>query len=436
MDQSSFENVNNISVFGGGRRAADYIEEDSETPAETHRPPRVAGPLVSPDIAGASVMAQDVGLSLQNIPAVASVLPGISPLHSLRSGQLADGNTPAKTAESFTVRAPADAADFNTPESPNPVDGLRAAAKDVPNATAHAGIRGVLNRLGLSVKPSSGEVVELEREEVRRNDEDVVRQATWTRAVSVLVANPKGGTGKTPTALLLGGVLASIRGGSVAVIEVADDPGALNFRAEGNPRLGMGELVRDVREIITAGQLAGYTAPQTSFAAVIGSTGRRERLTGDAVIDVARVIDNFYSMRIMDSGNQPTSSAFHGAVTVADVLVVPVMNAGDSALEAIRLLDELKSSGGHAADLANTAIVIRLTDGRPENPAVAAEIGRLLENAGVTVVHEIPYDPHIADRGQITLAKLSPGTTEAFIGAASTVVRSLQGATFELTRKV
>ena len=101
----------------------------------------------------------------------------------------------------------------------------------------------------------------------------------------MLVANRKGGVGKTPTSLILGGVLGSIRGGSVAVVEVTDDPGALGYRAEGQPQRGLGELVRDRDEIHSAGQLAGYTAPQTSFASVVASVGPRRELTGE---DVAR----------------------------------------------------------------------------------------------------------------------------------------------------
>lgn len=295
-------------------------------------------------------------------------------------------------------------------------------------AKASVGFRGVLASLGLPVAPGPAEVVERQRVDLRTADETTVRQATWTRAVSILINNPKGGTGKTPTALLLGGVLAAIRGGSVAILEVSDDPGALNFRAEGNPQLGLGELVRDVTQIRTAGHLAGYTAPQTSFASVIGSTGRRERLTGDSVIAVTSVIDEFYGIRVMDSGNVTTSSAFQGAVSVSDVLVIPVMNAGDSVLEAIQLLDELRSAGGDSAKLADTAIAIRLTDGRPENDAVRQEVERLLKDAGVSALHEIPYDAHIAERGQITLGNLNPATRDAFTSAAASVVRSLQSA--------
>ncbi|TFC79400.1 hypothetical protein E3O45_03725 [Cryobacterium sp. TMS1-20-1] len=291
---------------------------------------------------------------------------------------------------------------------------------------AQRGLRGVLSRLGFSMTPGPAELAEREQTEALRRDEETIRQATWTRAVSVLVANQKGGVGKTPSAIIVGGVLAAARGGSVCILEVSDDPGALSFRAEGNPARGMGELVRDVDTISSAGQLAGYTAPQTSFASVIGTVRRRPRLTHQDVVAVAAVVDQYYGIRVMDSGNQPSSSAFQGAVDTADALVIPVFNAGDAVLEAVALLDVLRSAGGKAASLADHATILRLTDGRPENRQVVDRVDQIIADAGVEQVFTIPYDPHIAERGQITLGHLAPQTRRAFTAAAAGVVRTLQ----------
>lgn len=291
---------------------------------------------------------------------------------------------------------------------------------------ASRGMRGVLSRFGIHMAPGPTEAAEFAAATAQRAAEQIIRQATWTRAVSVLVANPKGGTGKTPTSILLGGVLAAVRGGSVAIVEVSDDPGALTFRAEGNPPRGVGELVQNVTQVRTAGQLAGYTAPQTSFASVIGSTGRRERLTAGSVRAVVSVVDEFYSIRVMDSGNQPSSSAFQGAVETADALVVPVMNAGDAVLEAVALLEVLRTADGKAATLAANAIIIRLTDGRLEHPKVVEWVDQIIADAGISQVFTVPYDTHIAERGQLTLDSLALSTRQAFTAAAAGVVTYLQ----------
>lgn len=344
------------------------------------------------------------------------------------------GGRPRRSQQVVLPPAPAEPTADKAPASPpstasvlfTGAPGVTTTFAPTSPATAARGWRGFFNHLGFHLTPSPAEQHDLDQRQQLIDDQTVIRQATWTRAVSVLVANPKGGTGKTPTAVLLGGTLAAIRGGSVAVLEVADDPGALTYRAEGNPRLGVGDLVRDAAGITTAGKLAGYTAPQTSFAAVIGSSTRRPPLDRDAVTAMAHVVDEFYAIRVMDSGNQPTSSAFTGALSTADVLVIPVLNAGDSILGAVRLLEHLRATGGRGAELARTAIVARLTDGRPETPAVTAEVTRLLAETQVAHVIDVPYDPHIAERGPLTLARLRPETNRAFTTVAATVVRTLQ----------
>ena len=376
---------NEGDVFGGAARASQYIEEDTwKRPTE------------APDAAESeAVEAAPAAEPLVVMPAWSSSAPVAD------SGALVDS-----TSVLF--------------------GGTAAALTATDQGKATTGFRGAMARLGFPVGPGPEETETRRAEAARLDAERIVRQATWTRAVSILLANPKGGSSKTPCAIILAGVIASIRGGSTAVLEVSDDPGALRHRAEGNPQLGLGELVRDIDQVTTAGRLHGYTAPQTSFADVIASTGRRSILTGEAVASVSKVIDEFYGIRVMDSGNVVTSSAFQGAVSVTDVLVIPVMNAGDSMLEMMQLLEELRAAGGKPKRLADNAIALRITDGRPEKQAVRDEVTRLLAVAGITSVYEIPYDAHIAGRQQITLSELAPATRDAFVAAAAAVVTSLK----------
>lgn len=291
---------------------------------------------------------------------------------------------------------------------------------------AKSGIRGLIAKTGLKIKPGLAETARLAAGARLRDDENTIRQATFPRAVGVLVANRKGGAGKTPTSLILGGILASIRGGSVAVLEVSDDPGTLTLRSEGNPSRGLEALLGDVDTIRTAGQLASYTAPQTSFASVIGTVHHRRQLMGPDIQKLSAVIDDHYAIRVMDSGNQPSSSAFGGAVATADALVIPVLNSADTVLEAIALLEELRGWGGKAQSLADQAIIVRLIDGRLEQPHLVDRLTGLLETQHVAAICGIPFDPHIAERGPITISNLAPATRTAFTAAAAGVIRTIQ----------
>lgn len=357
--------------------------------------------------------------------------------------------SPAKPAQVHASEAP-DAEPASEPTAPPPAPARRlmeaantatSAAAAPTTARAQQGWRGALARTGLPIAPGAAERTALMEKAAHAaailDAQRVIRQATWTRAVACLVGNKKGGTGKTPLSLLLGGIVSAVRGGGVAIVEVSDDPGTLGLRAEGTPALGLGEFVRDVDSLTTRGQVTGYTAPQTSFASVIGTAVDRPRaqLTYDAVISAAAKLDEYFEIRVMDSGNVPSSGAFKGAAVTADVLVIPVMLAGDSTLDALGMLEELRRTEA-GRQLAQTAIAVVMDDGRPQTPDMDAAVRQELEGAGVRTFHRLPYDAHIAGRGEITLDQVNQGARDALTLLAADVIRALTVAAAPQGRRV
>ncbi|AYG05530.1 MinD/ParA family ATP-binding protein [Gryllotalpicola protaetiae] len=426
-------------IFAGAAHADDFIEDDTMMSDIRQRPRRSQlgdeqGRLIDLPQFQQQRQAAEAPPAAQTPPAPQtppSPLPG--PAAHPHEGESQQRQwqvspPPAAPAPTEDAEPAAPVEDDDDELFSDPAKLLSNQATVQPTEKATTGLRGVLARVGLNVKPSAAETKEREHAARLAGYEAQVRQATYPRCIRVLVANKKGGAGKTPTAINLAGCIASVRGGQTAVWEVSDDPGALTYRTEGEPTYGVGELVRDVDKITSAGQLGGYTAPQTSFAAVIGSVGRRPRLTRDNVVAVSGLLDEFYAVQVMDSGNQPTSSAFQGAAEVADVLVIPLLNAGDSALEAVQLLDELRAGDEHSRYLADHAIAVRLTDGRMEHDRVSRSIEKLLHRNGVQTLVQVPFDHHIAERGQITYSKLQPATREAFVTLAAHVVTAAQAA--------
>ena len=231
-------------------------------------------------------------------------------------------------------------------------------------------------------------------------------------------------THNTPVALCLAGTLATIRGGGVAVLEVSDDPGMLSLRAEGAPRVGLGELMRDAAQISSAGQLAAYTALQTSHAAVIGSVRPRPNLDGTTIVAIAKLIDTHYSIRVMDSGNVYTSGAFGAAVHTADVLVIPIADAADSVQDALALVGHL-SGYPEGQRLLSSAVILRLRY-IGATREIEARTDEAIAAMGVRRVVDVPEDPHIAERGEISLSKLHPRTRNAFLLAAASVVSEVR----------
>lgn len=364
--------------FAGASRAPDYVEDDSPAKGES----------------SALVSSEDADVERTSIAlAHGDSAPGLEPFSK---GVVIGGVEIPPEVERVLDRAPAS-------------EGWRGGVNSLSGGTA-------------KLAPSPAEWrTRIAAARVARA-EKVIRRTTWTRAAGILVANRKGNAGKTPTSIALGGVISSIRGGSVAIMEVSDDRGQLFYRAEGSPLLGMGELVENIAAITNQGQLKGYTAPQESFASVIGTSGFRPAMTEQNVIDVSKVIDVYFDIRLMDSGNQYTSSAFAGAVRTADMLIIPTMNSADSIFDALDLIDFLRNSQDpHQRMLAETALVVRLSDGRPE--LKAQRVLSYFHDKGIPDdrIFEVPFDRHIADRDEINVKFLDAKTRDAFalIGAAA-----------------
>lgn len=263
-------------------------------------------------------------------------------------------------------------------------------------------------------------------------DQRITRQATWTRAVNVLVTNEGGGTSKTPTCIILAGILASIRGGYVCALEATESRGYLDRRAEGTQQRGLAELLGGAGSVRSAGSVGGYVAPQTSHADVLGSVGGRAELTGEGVMTLRRVIDTYYRISITDSGNSHLHSAYLAALDTADAAVIPCLVSGKAIAGVQAALTTMRTRDGHVdghvRGLSARTVIVLGHDGGPEDPMLAASIREGLLQLGVHAVVEVPFDPMIRGDGEITLADLSAASQVAWTSAAARVVEALVAA--------
>lgn len=265
------------------------------------------------------------------------------------------------------------------------------------------------------VKPKPG------REEMaHRENERLIRSANWPRAARVLVANPKGGSGKTPVSLVLGGAMARVRGGSVAVWDAADAPGTLHVVAEGAARRCVAEIAADPEGYAYPGTIAAVATTQTTGADALVSLSNRE-FTGAKVARIQWALDRTYRVSIADTGNVAHSSAFQQLVATADILVVPTVIQQASVDSALRLLHRLQDS----TDLVQRAVVAVLHTGAPQTPGLAAAIDSLFQDAGVEQPEHIPFDRHIAAGSTITYDRLSRSSQLAWTRLATATVANI-----------
>ncbi len=391
---------NENQAFRGAVRAHGYMELDDEHTAVRGEAPRAA--------------------MIDRVPQTGDIPETASPATPEQLLARFQQDDPAATAQTAATQEP-DQAVVADKAIAVPSADVRLRSRHRVAEQPSIGMRGFLRKLGFSMSPSAAEQEAADLGSAR----SYVRLSTWRRSVGILVANPKGGVGKTPLSLAIAGALATTRGGGTIAFEVSDDPGALSVRAEGPASVGVAELLRDIDQVTGAGQLAGYVAKQTSYAAVISTVGDRDPLTGDDVRRMAKLTDTYYPVRVMDSGNVPSSDAFHGALDVTDVLVIPVLDALDALQGAMQLLRHLHQLGGKYTELARQAVVVRMHDGRPEDPEVRAYAEQLITSAGISAVYEVPYDAHIAGRSTLSYSDLSAPTQKAITMLTAGIVGQL-----------
>lgn len=263
--------------------------------------------------------------------------------------------------------------------------------------------------------------------------EKTIRQTTWVRAVNVAVITRKGGNGSTPAALVIGGILADVRGGSVVVFEATATGGALTGRAEGKPRRGLGELLAGADLISSAGNLAGYTAPQTSYAAVIGSVGYRPQLTPADVRSARKVLDTYYQLTVSDMDHNLDAPSSRAAQRSADAVVVPTVADARSLRDAVETVAHLQKTAAHLFGCngrePGPVVVVLGHSGAPEDPSLAGMARQWLEEQlhGLAWVIEAPYEPIFGGDHEVTLADLSAASRQAWTHAAGLVIQHIKG---------
>lgn len=334
--------------------------------------------------------------------------------------------------------------------------------EEIAARPATLGWRGALNRVGLNLPPGDGELAvrrfdhsaarraEDTARRSRRREETVVQvsqdreqrsliQTNFQGPRTLLVANPKGGSRKTTTSYLLAATLGTIRGGSVVAWDANESTGSLGERS-------LQDLhTRTVVDLVDRAE-SDFGSVSSSRLGVLDRYVRGqgdahfdvlaadEDPTGDDVADgaafdtVHEILERFYRLIVLDSGNNMRLAHFRAALEHTDLLVVPVTTSLDSASAARRMFDALDAGGKE--DLVAQAVVLLQ---ELEDPSVAGEEDRELARtlgaefaervAGVIVV---PFDPALKRGGAIDPGTLRPSTLAAYRDAAALIAGLLR----------
>ena len=314
-----------------------------------------------------------------------------------------------------------------TKDQPRPESLLVPSHRASTNHLAEAGWQGRVRRLtGGMVKPqpSSQELAD------RKDAYDI--QRTFSRPMTIVVVQPKGGAGKTPTTIGLASALGAYRGGYVVGWDDNETRGTLAVRVDNadHQSTTVWDLLSDLasfeRTDARVGDLSHYVRSQgaAQFDALVSddSPGNMAQIGQSEYQRLHTVLQRFYRQIVVDTGNNVRSPNWQAAVNSADQIVVVSTYQRDVGYSGSWVLDHLIETG--RAELAASAITVLTAADPRQDPAVRSELIDHFRRRTRAVV-EIPYDPLIALGGPIEWLRLKPETRQAWVHAGAAVVNAL-----------
>ncbi|MFI2363877.1 ATPase [Promicromonospora sp. NPDC019610] len=288
---------------------------------------------------------------------------------------------------------------------------------------ATQGVRGVLARVGLRVRPG-------ETERAERADEQVVSQH-WPGPRTISIVNGKGGAGKTPATVLLSAVFSSHGGSGVVAWDNNQTRGTLGWRTEQGPHEAtLLDLIPQTEHFL------GPTAQLADLAWFVHHQSRdrfdvlrskpmalahEQRISSEDVDAIHAVLSKYYRMIFIDSGNDESDPMWLRMIDHTDQLVVATSTRDDHAEAGALLLEALANRGEHMADLARKAVVVVSQSDPKATPADLRRVAQGYRSLAREVV-TVPFDPAMVD-GQLVYRALRPQTRRAWLAAGAALAR-------------
>lgn len=250
-------------------------------------------------------------------------------------------------------------------------------------------------------------------------------RATLPGSRTVVVANEKGGAGKTPTALVLSALIAEYRREAVVAWDVNELRGTLGRRAEvTEPHSTVTDVLAAATELARpdaeVGLLGSFLRRQPQGNLVLASSedGNAMRQIGHRECDIVRqLLLRRFGVVVCDTGNNAAAPNFLYTVDSADVLVLPTAPS-DVHLEVARAMLRMLASRETTSHLVPRAVlVVTSSTGARLEP----EEERWFADRIGKVVH-VPADPIIAQGGKLAVSKLSQASIRAWTQVAGAVV--------------
>ncbi|TDW93497.1 cellulose biosynthesis protein BcsQ [Kribbella pratensis] len=249
----------------------------------------------------------------------------------------------------------------------------------------------------------------------------------FRRPVTIVVANPKGGSGKTPTTLMLAGALGQARGGGVVAWDNNELRGNMHLRThDTNSRSTVTDMLQAMPMLTQPdarlGDVAAYLRHQVAgqYDVLTSATTTYAQIEAKDFDQIHRLLSRFYKVLVIDTGNNEGSSNWREAMKAADALVIPIKWKSLSCAAAVQMLEELDNQGPEAQRLIRRAVIAVSNGPGDVNKEVEKQLRPYFDSRAAAVI-DIPTDMHIAAEGPLDHNALQPNTRRAALELAARV---------------
>ena len=290
---------------------------------------------------------------------------------------------------------------------------------------ASRGLRGVIAKTGIRVKPSRKELAE-------RADIHAVSQH-WPGPRTIAVVNGKGGANKTPTTAMLSAVFARNGGSGVLAWDNNETRGTLGWRTEQGPHTStVQSLLPNVDALLSPGaraaDLSQFVHHQTGDKYdVLRSNptmlATEQRIASADFDRLHAVVTKYFRLVIVDSGNDESAERWLRMIDHTDQLVIATTALGEHAEAGALLLEALSHRDEHSAQLAAGAVVIVSQSEKSGNLGAARAVAGGFEPLARAAI-PVPFDSAMHG-GKLRYDDLAKATRRAWLRAAAAVAEGL-----------
>ncbi len=306
-------------------------------------------------------------------------------------------------------------------------DFLDRRANDAPQGPATWGWRGRVRRAsGGVVKPKMSA-----KERAFHADRQAI-QKDFAGPRTIAFINPKGGAAKTTGVLGAGFTFGTVRGGGVVAWDNNETRGTLGIRGQrGSHRNTTRELLEDLgrfKDVYQSriGDLGAFVRSQGDAHFDVLASDERPDVTGIIhaadFADVHALLQRFYRVILIDTGNNMRAENWLAAAEAADLLVVTSTIREDTGYSGLWMLDALQDAGYQ--NLKYKTVTVLSDPSAQVDDKLASDLVEVYQQR-TRGVFRVPYDPALVSGSVLPYSQLSEGTRRSWLRACSAMAAAL-----------